>query len=55
MATLRPFRDYDEKDVINLFAFALIVGISIGTYSSLFVASPVMTYFEKRSMGPNRK
>jgi len=41
--------------VINLFAFALIVGIFIGTYSSLFVASPVMTYFEKRSSGPYRK
>ncbi len=41
--------------VINLFAFALIVGILIGTYSSLFVASPVMAYFEKRSAGPYRK
>ena len=35
--------------VINLFAFALIVGIFIGTYSSLFVASPVMVFFEKKS------
>ncbi len=41
--------------VINLFAFALIVGIFIGTYSSLFVASPVMAYFVKRSAGPYRK
>ena len=41
--------------VINLFAFALIVGIFIGTYSSLFVASPVIVYFEKRSAGPYRK
>ena len=41
--------------VINLFAFALIVGISIGTYSSLFVASPVMAYFEKRSLKSKRK
>ena len=41
--------------VINLFAFALIVGIFMGTYSSLFVASPVMVYFEKRSSGPYRK
>lgn len=41
--------------VINLFAFALIVGIFIGTYSSLFVASPVMAYFEKHSAGPYRK
>ena len=38
-------------EVINLFAFALIVGIFIGTYSSIFVASPVMAYFEKRSKG----
>jgi preprotein translocase subunit SecF len=37
--------------VINLFAFALIVGVFVGTYSSLFVASPVMAYFEKKSKG----
>ncbi len=37
--------------VINLFAFALIVGVFVGTYSSLFVASPVMAYFEKRAKG----
>ena len=36
-------------EVIKLFAFALIIGIVIGTYSSLFVASPVMSYFEKKS------
>ncbi len=41
--------------VINLFAFALIIGVFVGTYSSLFVASPVMVYFEKRSAGPYRK
>jgi len=38
-------------EVIHLFAFALIVGVVIGTYSSIFVASPVMTFFEKRSKG----
>ena len=42
-------------EVINLFAFALIVGVFIGTYSSIFVASPVMLYFEKRSKGNPRK
>ena len=42
-------------EVINLFAFALIVGVFIGTYSSLFVASPVMAYFEKRSKGQKRR
>ena len=41
--------------VINLFAFALIIGVFVGTYSSLFVASPVMVYFEKRSAGPYKK
>jgi preprotein translocase subunit SecF len=41
--------------VINLFAFALIVGVFVGTYSSLFVASPVMVYFEKRSKGQKRR
>ena len=42
-------------EVIKLFAFALIVGVFIGTYSSLFVASPVMVFFEKRSSGLKRK
>jgi preprotein translocase subunit SecF len=42
-------------EVINLFAFALIVGVFIGTYSSIFVASPVMLYFERRSKGNPRK
>ena len=42
-------------EVINLFAFALIVGVFIGTYSSLFVASPVMAFFEKKSKGQKRR
>ena len=33
-------------EVIKLFSFALIIGVIIGTYSSLYVASPVMIYFE---------
>ena len=33
-------------EVIKNFAFALIVGVLIGTYSSVFIASPVMKYFE---------
>ena len=35
-------------EVINNFAFALTLGVLIGTYSSLFVASPVMVYLENR-------
>jgi preprotein translocase subunit SecF len=34
-------------EVINNFAFALILGVLVGTYSSIFIASPVMMYFEK--------
>lgn len=32
--------------VIHNFAFALLVGILIGTYSSIFVASPVLLYYD---------
>ncbi len=31
--------------VIHNFAFALMVGVIIGTYSSIFVASPVLIYY----------
>jgi len=33
--------------VIHNFAFALIVGIAVGTYSSIYIASPVVVYWEK--------
>ena len=34
-------------DVINTFAFVLLVGIIVGTYSSLFVASPVALWVHR--------
>ncbi len=34
-------------DVINDFAFALLVGVLVGTYSSVFVASPVLIWWAK--------
>lgn len=37
--------------VIHDFAFALIVGIIVGTYSSVYVASPVLLFWEARSSG----
>jgi len=37
--------------VIHNFAFAMLVGILIGTYSSIFVASPVILFWEGRSQG----
>ena len=41
--------------VINDFAFALIVGILVGTYSSIFVASPMLNVFDglQRKYLPN--
>lgn len=40
--------------VIHGFAFALLVGITIGTYSSIFVASPIVvawqSWFERRKL-----
>jgi preprotein translocase subunit SecF len=36
-------------EVIHDFAFALVVGIVIGTYSSIFVASPVVVILESRA------
>ncbi len=32
--------------VIHNFAFALIIGIAVGTYSSIYIASPVVAYWE---------
>ena len=32
--------------VIHDFAFAMLVGIGVGTYSSIFVASPILLLWE---------
>ncbi|MBL8232103.1 MAG: protein translocase subunit SecF [Bryobacterales bacterium] len=41
--------------VLNGFAFALVVGIIVGTYSSIFIASPILVFWkdwaEQRSKG----
>ncbi len=37
-------------EVLRGFAFALIVGIAIGTYSSIFVASPVLVELKQRAL-----
>lgn len=36
-------------EVIKYFAFALMVGVVVGTYSSIFVASPIMAFLESRA------
>lgn len=35
--------------IIHDFAFALIVGVLVGTYSSIFVASPILLAWQKRN------
>jgi len=49
-------------DVINTFAFVLLVGIIVGTYSSVFIASPIalgmtrlMDRYKKRRREGNRR
>lgn len=37
--------------VIHNFAFALLVGVLVGTYSSIFVASPLLIFWENRGDG----
>ena len=34
-------------EVINGFAFVLLVGILVGTYSSIYIASPIIIFWEK--------
>ena len=34
--------------VIHDFSLALLVGIIVGTYSSIYIASPVLILFEKK-------
>ena len=39
---------YIGGEVIKYFAFALIIGVLVGTYSSIFVASPFMLYLKSK-------
>ena len=36
------------SEAIQIFVFALIVGIFVGTYSSIFIASPVLTIWQEK-------
>jgi preprotein translocase subunit SecF len=41
--------------VIHDFAFALMVGVVVGTYSSIFVASPVLIAWEAKFASPRKR
>ncbi|MBT3664396.1 protein translocase subunit SecF, partial [bacterium] len=36
-------------EVIHSFSFALIIGVLVGTYSSIFVASLIVVYMQPKS------
>ncbi|MBV9759194.1 MAG: protein translocase subunit SecF [Acidobacteriaceae bacterium] len=40
--------------VLNGFSFALVVGIIIGTYSSIFIASPILVFWQDVAEGRRR-
>jgi len=42
-------------EVIHDFAFALLVGIIVGTYSSVYVASPILIEWQDRIAGRQKK
>ena len=35
--------------IIHDFAFALIIGVMVGTYSSIYVASPILLAWQNRA------
>jgi SecD/SecF fusion protein len=39
-------------EVLRGFSFALIVGVIIGTYSSIFIASPLIIDLDKKGTEP---
>src|SRR4051812_36572693 len=41
--------------VLNGFSFALVVGIIIGTYSSIFIASPILIFWRDMAEGRRRR
>ena len=42
-------------EVLNGFSFALVVGIMVGTYSSVFIASPILLLFWQRVLEARKK
>lgn len=42
-------------EVLRGFSFALLVGILIGTYSSIFIAAPIVLDFDRKGKEPVRK
>jgi preprotein translocase subunit SecF len=41
--------------VLNGFSFALVVGIIVGTYSSIFIASPILVFWHNMAEDRRRR
>jgi preprotein translocase subunit SecF len=41
-------------EIIHDFAFALLIGVVVGTYSSIFIASVFLVYWEGRVQAKRR-
>lgn len=41
--------NYGERSILEGFSFTLMVGVIVGTYSSIFVASPVIIWLQNRT------
>jgi preprotein translocase subunit SecF len=42
-------------DVLRAFSLALFIGVIVGTYSSIAIASPIMVWWEQRLEAANRE
>jgi len=43
--------NYGRQNVLEGFSFAMIVGVIVGTYSSIYIASPILVLMERRRVG----
>ncbi len=46
--------NYGRQNVLEGFSFAMIIGVLVGTYSSIFVAAPVLSMFTSKEGGAAR-
>lgn len=41
--------NYGQRNVLEGFSFAIMIGIFVGTYSTIFIASPMLVWLTKRT------
>ena len=45
--------NFGTRNELEGFAYAVIIGVFVGTYSSMFVASPALLWLESRRQARN--